>query len=168
MNTLDIGIIVVVLLFTLRGFWRGFLREGFALAGLIAGVTGAILGSEGVAAALRDRIDLPAPACAAIAFLGIFLVLHTTLNLVGILLDRATRSFFLGTLNRTFGGLFAATKSVVVVAFALLFLQLFPILPGFDREIAASSVGRPLVSAASTLVRAGLRVAEGPGGSRHA
>ncbi len=168
MNRLDIAIIIVVMIFAVRGFWRGFLRECFALVGLIAGIAAAIMFSDGVAAALTEWVKLPPPACAAIAFLGIFLVLQTTITVVGILLDRITKSVFVGGLNRTAGACFAIAKTGVVIAFVLLFLHLFPVVPKFDDQVASSSIARPMVSAAGTIIRAGLRVAGGPGGSGQA
>ena len=168
MNVLDFVIVGLIAIFTVRGFSRGFVRECFALIGLIAGIAGAIMFSDGVATVMSARVKLPGPACAALAFLGIFLVLHTAVNLVGILLNRLTRSVLVGGLNRTVGALFAAGKAGVVIAFVLLFLHLFPLVPHFDQQIASSSVARPLESLAGTIIRAGLRVASGPGGSNQA
>jgi len=168
MNALDVAVVALIVVFALRGFWRGFLRELFALAGLIAGIAGAIMFSDGLAAMLSARVKLPGAACGALAFLGIFLVLHMAFNLVGIVLDRVTRSAFVGGLNRAGGALFAIGKTGVVIAFVLLFLHLFPIVPKFDDQIASSSIARPLVAVAGTIIRAGLRVANGPGGSSQA
>ena len=38
MNRIDVVLAVVLALFALRGFWRGFSREIFALIGLVGGV----------------------------------------------------------------------------------------------------------------------------------
>jgi uncharacterized membrane protein required for colicin V production len=160
MNGIDVALVVLLLLCGLRGSWRGFWREGFGFAGLILGLLAALRGAESGASWLADRAwagELSGPALAGVAFVLIFLVVSTALNLVGVASDQLFGRGGLRVPSRVGGALFAFGKGVAVFAFILLFLQLFPLVPGIDQQIAGSRIARPMVAAAGAALRAGWR-----------
>jgi hypothetical protein len=120
----------------------------------------ALRGAETGASWLADHTwtgELSGPALAGAAFVLIFLVVSTVVNLVGVACDQLFGRGALRVPSRVGGALFAFGKGVAVFAFLLLFLQLFPVVPGIDQQIAGSRIARPMVAAAGAALRAGWR-----------
>lgn len=154
MNAVDIALVVILALCSLRGYWRGFFRELFGLLGLIAGGLGAISFTPAGVEFLKAYVTLPSPVLTGIAFAAIFIVLHTGVNLIGVLLDRLAKAVFLKGVNRLAGAVFAAGKGAVVSALVLLGLHLSQVVPELDKQVMSSRIGRPMVLAAGNLVDA--------------
>lgn len=157
MNRIDVAILVLLALFTLRGFWRGFFRESLGFLGLVVGLLAALQLSDSGAALVVRYVSLPPDAGAAVAFIGIFVAVHTTANLLGFLLDRVAHLVLVSPVNRLAGAIFAFAKGNAVLAFVLLFLHLFSPSAELEREIAASRIGQTLTQAANMVLRAGWR-----------
>jgi uncharacterized membrane protein required for colicin V production len=160
MNGIDVALVVLLLLCGLRGFWRGVWRESFGFAALLLGLLAALRGAEAGAAWLAGFAwaeELSGPARIGAAFVFIFLVVSTLVNLVGVAFDQLFGRGALHVPSRVGGALFAFGKGCAVFAFALLFLQLFPVVPGIDQHIAGSRIARPMIAAAGAALRAGWR-----------
>jgi membrane protein required for colicin V production len=158
MNVVDVALVVVLTGCALRGWWRGFFRESCGLVALVFGVVAALRFAAGGEAALESYLRLPAPVGAGVAFVGIFVVVHGLINVTGVLLSRAMHTTALGALNVVGGAAFGVAKGAVVLAFLLLFLHLFGIVSALDPQLMSSSIGRPLVAAASNAIRIGAHV----------
>ena len=156
MNAIDIGLVVVLLLCALRGSWRGLFRESFGFAALVGGLLAALRFAEPAAAWLgtvAPVADVNPTAVLGVGFVGVFLVVSTVVNLVGVAADQVLGRGALRIPSRLLGAVFAAGKGAAVAACALLFLQLFPVVKGLDRKILDSRLARPLVSAAEATLR---------------
>lgn len=156
MNGVDLALGLLLAVCALRGYWRGFLRESFGLLALIVGIAAAIRFAAIAAVVVQRYVGLPAAVDAGLAFVTIFVIVHTVINLIGVLLDRLTGALFLRGINRLAGAAFGAGKAAAVLALILLFFHLFPVIPELDGQIMSSSIGRPLVSVAGDVVRRGL------------
>jgi membrane protein required for colicin V production len=154
MNAVDIVLVVILALCALRGYWRGFFRELFGLLGLFAGALGAISFAATGADYLQPYMTLPAPVLTGISFAIIFIVLHTAVNLIGVLLDRVAKAVFLRGINRVAGAVFATGKGAVVTAMVLLGLHLSQVIPELDKQVMSSRIGRPMVLKAGDLIDA--------------
>jgi uncharacterized membrane protein required for colicin V production len=157
MNAVDIALVVLLLLCALRGSWRGVFRESFGFAALLGGLLAALRHAAPAAAWLGTVAPLATvnpTAVLGIAFVGVFLVVSTLLNLCGVAADQVFGRGALRIPSRLAGALFAAGKGAAVAACALLFLQLFPIVKGLDRTILDSRLAHPLVSVAEATLRA--------------
>ena len=154
MTSIDIALIGLLVLATLRGLWRGLIRECFGLIALIGGLLAALKLSNTGATVFGGSAGLPPATVAAIAFLVIFMVVHGGVSLVGFALDRVT-----GSRVRAFsslaGAAFGLAKGGMLLAFVLLFLDLFPVIPEIKPQLRESQLARPLVSLAEAIVRAG-------------
>lgn len=160
MNGMDVALVVLLLLCALRGSWRGIFRESFGFAALVIGLLAALRGAEAVSARLAElplAADLAPSSLLGIAFVGIFLVVSTLLNLGGIAFDQLFGRGALRIPSRVGGALFALGKGAASLAVVLLFLHLFPVVPALDNQIATSRLARPMVSAAGAALRAGWR-----------
>jgi membrane protein required for colicin V production len=154
MNSIDIALIVLLILATLRGLWRGLIRESFGLVALIGGLVAALKLSNAGATVVGGSTGLPPATVAAITFVAIFMVVHGGITLVGFGLDRVTGSS-VRAFSRIAGAVFGFAKGGMLLAFVLLFLDLFPVVPEIKPQLRASQLARPLVSLAETIVRAG-------------
>jgi membrane protein required for colicin V production len=150
MNGVDIALSVLLAVCALRGYWRGFFRESFGLLALVGGVAAAVRFATLGASALQQYVRLPAAADAGLAFVLIFVIVHTLVNLIGVLLDRLTAALFLRGINRLAGAVLGAGKGAAVLALVLLFLQLFRVIP--EGQIRGSTIGGPLVNVASKML----------------
>jgi membrane protein required for colicin V production len=157
MNGVDLALAFLLAVCALRGYWRGFFRESFGVLALVGGMTAAFHFAAHGAAVLRQYLTLPTPVEAGAAFVLVFSVVHTAVNLMGILLDRLAGTRRRGITNALAGAALGVGKGAAVVAFVLLFLHLFPILPALDGQIMTSKIGSPLVSAAGSIIRSGVR-----------
>jgi uncharacterized membrane protein required for colicin V production len=169
MNGIDVALVVLLLLCALRGSWRGVFRESFGFAGLLVGLALALRSAEAGANWLSSYAwaeELNGPALVGAAFVVIFLVVSALVNLIGVATDQFLGRGMLRVPSRVGGALFALGKGAAVLAFVLLFLQLFPVLPGVEQQIAGSRIARPMAAAAGAALRAGWR--DGSAGNRSA
>jgi len=154
-NQLDALLLVVVVAFGLRGWWRGFCRETLALVGVFGGALAAAAAGPQVASAIVARKLLPAQVALPIAWGAVFLATCAVAGVVGHLADRLARALFLGGVNRAGGALFGCAKGAVLGGFALLLIEhAFPS-PRVAEMIATSRLGRPLEHIADTVVATG-------------
>ncbi len=156
MNVIDAAVVIVILLAALRGYWRGFLRELFGFAALVAAVVAAMQWSGAAAELLIGRVPGPDAVRQAVAFTGVFLAADVVVNLVGLIFDRLAAALMLTGVNRAAGSLFGAAKGAAVMAAVLLFIYLFPPTSKLDEKILTSSLGRPLMNAAGDVLRLGV------------
>lgn len=169
MNGIDVALVVLLLLCGLRGSWRGFFRESFGFAALLLGLLAALRGAEIGASWLSSHTPAGAlneTALLGAAFVLIFLAVSALVNLIGVACDQLFGRGALRIASRVAGALFALGKGAAVLAFVLLFLRLFPVVPGIDQQIGDSRLARPMVSAAGAALRAGWR--DGSAGNRQA
>ncbi|MEO8601801.1 MAG: CvpA family protein [bacterium] len=160
MNGIDVALVILLLLCGLRGSWRGVFRESFGFAALLIGIWAALHGASIGAAWLAGRMpaaDTNPTAMLGVGFVAAFLLASTLINLVGVACDQVFGRGPLGIVSRLAGALFALAKGAAVAAVVLLFLQLFPIVKGLDRQILDSRIARPLVSTAESALRSGWR-----------
>lgn len=156
MNVVDVALVVLLLLCGLRGAWRGIFREGFGFAALVLGLLAAFRGAAAGAVWLAEQlpeVELNGSAQLGVSFVVIFLAVSTLVNLVGVTCDQLFGRGALRLVSRLAGVLFAIGKGAVVLAFVLLFLHIFPILPGIETELAGSRLARPMVAAAGGVLR---------------
>ena len=167
MNAVDLVLVFLLLLWALRGYWRGFFRESFGLIALVGGLAMATQFAALGGGLLQQRFRIPAPVDAGVAFVTIFLIVHTLVNLVGVLFDRLAGALFLRSINRLAGAAFGAGKGAAILGLLLLFLHLFPLVPDLDAQIMNSVIGRPLVNTAGDAVRFALQTAAQPEAQRN-
>jgi membrane protein required for colicin V production len=154
-NQIDALLLVFLVPFALRGWWRGLIREFSSLAGLIGGVLVAAAFEAVVAAAVVERGLLPPLPAAVAASLGLFLAVYVAANLTGALGDRLARTLLLAGLNRMAGIAFGLAKGAVLLGFGLSMVQRLAPSRALDELIASSQLGRPLTRFAELVVDTG-------------
>jgi membrane protein required for colicin V production len=123
MNTLDIIIVSIIAFFAIWGFFKGFIREFFALVGVALGILAANLFYTQLGKVISQLISSPQIANT-LAYAVIFFTIMTFAAIVGRHLDKFIRLVLLNWLNRLLGFVFGFSKGVMIVAVLLLILTL--------------------------------------------
>jgi len=155
-NWIDLIVVFVLALFGLRGFFRGFFREVFSLAGLIAGFMLAVAFLQPAASYAAGLWTLPPLLLKGAAFVIIFFLVYFLFNLVCRLLLRSKRLLFLKTLNRVGGVVVGLGKGAAITALIIFFLVDASWLPKSSHEnFHGSYLASPLSRFAAGLIRIG-------------
>lgn len=123
MHTLDWAIVAIVLLSSLIGFIRGFLRETIALVAWILGLWLAWKYAPLVIPHLGGVLAKPDIAVWAARILILFAVLLVG-ALIGFILGHFVRHSPFGVLDRTFGVVFGLLRGLIVIGLAVMAAQL--------------------------------------------
>jgi uncharacterized membrane protein required for colicin V production len=145
MNLLDLGIIVLLGLITVRGFFRGLFQEVAVLVGLVAGVVAAAHTYLRLASLLQPWITDPQHA-RWVAFAVVFVAVYWLIRLVAHYIQRLLYHLYLDFVDRLLGGVFALAKGALLVGFALMLLG--TVLPR-DSHLLKGSVAAPKLIAFS-------------------
>ena len=121
MNLLDLGIIVLLGLIAVRGYYRGLFQEVAVLVGLVGGVVAASHTYLRLAGLLQPWITDPQHARWA-AFALLFVAVYWLTRLVAHFLQRLLYHFYLDFFDRVLGGVFALAKGGLLVGFVLMVL----------------------------------------------
>ncbi len=121
MNFLDLGIIALLLLVTLRGYFRGLFQELAVLVGLVGGLVVAARTYLAVAALILPLINNLYWA-QGIAFVLVLVVFYWGVRLLAHVLQRLLYHLYLDVLDRLLGAFFAFLKGCLILGLALLLL----------------------------------------------
>jgi len=153
MNPLDWVLTLLLAYSIIRAVLRGFLREAFALGGMVAAILVACWNYENVATRLHRYITTSQIA-QFVAFLLILLSVMLVATLLGTLLKRTASAVGLGFFDRLLGAGFGALRGALLGAALLLALTAFlpsaswiknsQLAPYFLRAIHAVSFVMPL------------------------
>jgi membrane protein required for colicin V production len=156
MNWIDVTLLVVLLLFGLRGYFRGFFREVFSLLGLAAGFIGAARYADSAAGIIASYWAAPAILVKVLGFVLCFFFIYVLFNLVGWLLHRSAKALLLQTANRFGGIVLGVGKGVALAALAVFTVSSTSLMPPAARQkLEQSYLASPLANLADTLIRFG-------------
>jgi membrane protein required for colicin V production len=123
MNLLDLGILILLGLVTLRGYYRGLLQELAVVVGLAGGVVVAAHTYLQLAEILSRWVHEPEYA-RIIAFVVILVAVYWLTFLAAHVLQRLLYHLHLDFFERLTGALFALIKGAVIIGFGLMVLAL--------------------------------------------
>jgi membrane protein required for colicin V production len=156
MNWIDLALSVVLLLFGLRGYFRGLFREVFSLLGLFAGFFGAARYAEWLAGAFAPYWSAAPVLLKGIAFVICFFAIYVLFNLTGWLLHRSAKALFLRGVNRFGGVVLGFGKGAALAALAVFFATSTTLVPPSARaQLDRAYLVSPLANLADTLIRFG-------------
>ncbi|MFN8544744.1 MAG: CvpA family protein [Candidatus Binatia bacterium] len=163
MNQVDVVLGVLLVPFALRGYWRGLLREGFALFGIVGGVVAAATSWSELATIFVEHKLLSPVLAGGAAVTAIFVAVYAACQLVGWAADRVAHLVFLGGVNRVAGLAFGLLKGAAVLGFILLLVLRLVGSEEFQETVTQSTLGAPLVRLVTAfVVEASRRAAPGP------
>ena len=153
MNGIDLALAVFVLLAGVRGAFRGFFRETFAILALAAATLVSFRFNEIGAQRLEGVLASTAPQAsqAGVAFVVIFFVCYVLVSAVGFLFERYVSSPPARLLSTIGGGVIGILKGAALASFVALFVYLF--VPSWSTRLMTSNVARALVQFAGNALR---------------
>jgi membrane protein required for colicin V production len=155
-NWIDLTLLAVLLVFGLRGYFRGLFREVCSLLGLLAGLVGAARYAEPVAHYVDSLWSAPPIVLKALAFTICFFVIYVSFNWAGWLLHRSAKVWFLSTVNRLGGILLGVGKGMALAALVVFALTSTTLMPRSARaQLEDAYLVAPLSRLADTLIRFG-------------
>ena len=145
MNLLDLGILVLLALVTVRGYFRGLFQELAVLVGLVGGVVVASHTYLQLAEVLSRWVTDPQYA-RIIAFAVILVAVYWLTRLLAHYLQRLLYHLYLDFFERLLGAGFALAKGALIIGFGLMFIGL--VLPKDSRLLKESRTATKLVGLA--------------------
>ena len=121
MNVLDLGIIVLLGLVTVRGYYRGLFQEVAVLVGVVGGVVVAAHTYLRLAGLLQPWITDPQHA-RWVAFAVVFVAVYWLTRLAAHFIQRLLYHLYLDFFDRLLGGVFALAKGALLIGFGLMLL----------------------------------------------
>jgi membrane protein required for colicin V production len=149
MNLLDLGILVLLALIAIRGYFRGLFQELAVLAGLLGGVLVASHTYLRLAGLLSRWIDDPFHA-RWIAFAVILVAVYWLVRLTGHFLQRLLYHLYLDAVDKVLGAAFALAKGALLAGLGLLLLS--HVLPKDSRLLKESAAAPRLIGAARQML----------------
>ena len=135
MNLLDLGILILLGLLTVRGYFRGLFQELAVLVGVVGGAMAATRTYLRLADLLAPWVTDPQYA-RIIAFAAILVAVYWLTRLVAHFLQQILYRLYLDFLERLLGAGFALAKGALLIGFSLMFIGL--VLPRDSRLIKES------------------------------
>ena len=123
MNIIDVILLGLLFLFGLRGYFKGFFSEAFALMGLIIGFMAAVRYNNTIAALGVEYWNVSPFILKGASFVGIFLISYFLFNLLGRFFHRSEKFLFLQTLNRAGGIAIGIVKGAAVMGLIVFFMD---------------------------------------------
>ena len=140
----DIAILAVLVIFAVRGFARGFIREVFSVLGVvIAAVAGFVFADAG-AAVFEAAFGVSTSVARVMAFLTIFLVLSVGLYLLGSILSKLTGFALIKPIDKAAGAVAGLFEGLIVAGVILAAMSSFV---GVHRALENSSLARTIADA---------------------
>lgn len=127
MNWIDIVCLVIVLVLTLIGVWRGFLKDLFRLIAWAAAIAGAFFANDLLAGVVSRNLDINGFTVTIICICIGFLVPFLTLFMIGHFVQKSIAKTSVGKVNRIFGGIFGLFQAWVICFVFLTILHILPV-----------------------------------------
>lgn len=130
MSAVDIGLLILLFFFGLRGFWKGFFHE---LMSLLAVVTGCVVGlhfAPGVSEWLSARINITSFITTLLAFLLIYTPVFLGIRFGRSVIERFWQGVHHSSINGLAGLFFGMSKGGLVLGCAIILLRIPLSVPG--------------------------------------
>jgi len=151
-NIVDLILLVLLFLFGLRGFVKGFFREIFSLTGLIVGFMAAARYNHTVATISEEYWKISPFVLKGVSFVAIFFAIYFFFNLLGWFFHHSEKFLFLQTLNRAGGIAIGILKGAAVMALIVFFLSSASWIPPSASKKIKTSVLIPALSRFGELI----------------
>jgi len=122
MTTLDAGVIVITLIFLIRGLMIGFVRQIASLSALSIGFIAAGHYYGRFSHLLKGYINEP-QLTFILTYALVFIISYVGIILAGIALKKVMQISFLGWFDRTMGGVFGFAKALFLNTLIFMFLS---------------------------------------------
>ena len=127
-SVLDVIFILLIVLFALRCYLKGFISEILSMAAIVLGLLASLFFYKNGAEYLRARFwpDLKTiPEI--IAFVALFLIVFIVVKILEVMLKGIVQGIRLGGADRLLGVLFGLAESIAVISLVLFLLRIQPL-----------------------------------------
>lgn len=124
-KNMDIIIIIIILVGTVRGFISGIIQQIGSIAGLVLGYIGAKLAGPHIAEILHNTFHISEPLNIPLAYFVTFLIIMISCQIPARILRKVIHWSQLGWADRLVGGLFCGFKYALIISIILNFGSLF-------------------------------------------
>ncbi len=152
MNLVDILIWAILLIFVVKGFMKGLIREVCSLLGLVVGSWAAFKYYSSLATFIKLHIHLPHFVSSVISFIIIFLTIGLLLFFLGRLLTVIFKIILLGGINRVGGVVFGLLQGSLVLCLLLYLGTTKPMPAKLKAQLERSKVAHPFILCANGLI----------------
>lgn len=125
-TTVDLILLGLVVLSTIVGLWRGFIKEVFALAVWFFAFLAAFHFSGNIALLLEPHVDVPS-ARSGLAFVAVFLVVLVAGGLLTFLVGKLVEKTGLSGTDRLLGAVFGAARGLLLLIALILAAGFTPV-----------------------------------------
>ncbi|MBN2443291.1 MAG: CvpA family protein [Spirochaetales bacterium] len=133
MSILDIIIIIITIIITVRCILKGFVDEFLSMAALIGGIAGAIFLSGPIGKLLEQNTGLGMWS-QIVAFLGCFVVIYIIIKILEGVIHNIFEKFNLDKLDKALGFLLGLVEAFLVIAVFIFLLSWLTWLPFINVE----------------------------------
>ncbi len=140
MNILDISVILIIIITTIHGFWRGMQRQIFGLGGIVVGYIAATRFYEPVAGFIGSKDSSLAQIG---AFIMVFILGKLSVSFAGWLVRNLFKDITLTWVNRIGGAGMGVLKGFIIIMIIILALLAF--LPA-DMSLLKNSATLPYIA----------------------
>lgn len=152
MSLVDILIWAVLLVFVVKGFMKGLVREVCSLLGLVAGGWAAFRYYHYLAEAIRPLIHLPQHVALVLSFILIFLILGLLFYLFGHLLTVIFKVMLLGGVNRVGGIVFGFLEGALILCMVLYAGTTKPVPVKLQGYLLRSKAAQPFIQSGREII----------------
>ena len=152
MGLVDILIWAILLIFVVKGFLKGLVREICSLLGLVAGGWAAFKYYPFLAEAMRPFIHLPHHVALSLSFVLIFFLLGLLFYLLGHLLTVVFKIMLLGGVNRIGGMLFGLLEGAFILCIGLYFATSKPMPEKLRGHLLHSRTAQPFIMSGGEII----------------
>jgi len=125
LSVIDVIFILLISLFMIRCFLKGFISEVLSMAAIILGLYASIFFYKNGAEFLRENYMPDSGILSEIvAFIALFLIIFIVVKLLEIMLKGIIRGVKLGSADRFLGLIFGFAEGIVVVSLVIFILQI--------------------------------------------
>lgn len=142
---IDLGIIIMFLVFLVRGFQQGLIRQTMALLGLLLGLKIASDQYQFLSIYIQTHFTISPSWANIVSFALILIVVILVVNLVGWLLHGLTKVLFLSFVDRVVGAILGLVKGGIVIYLILVLVSKIPYTLVAD-QLAKSTLARDLLA----------------------
>lgn len=138
-NYIDIALLAIIAIFTVKGFVRGLIGEVLGLLGIFAGFILATRFMSNAAEIIEIYVDLPPALTSLLGYLIVFIGVQLATQVVIHVLESLTEFFLIGLVFQLLGATFGAIKGALVASLLVLLITILPmtesLIPGMDDSI---------------------------------
>lgn len=140
---IDLGIILLLLFFLVRGYQQGLIRQAMTLIGLILGLKIASEQYLYLSTIIQTEFNLSQNLSNTLGFVALFVGVVLITNIVGWALSKMTSLLFLSFLDRGIGAVIGLVKGGIMVYVILLLVSQVPyqmVIEQLDKSILAKDL----------------------------